>query len=468
MIDKNKHINYTAADIQRYLKGGMSVEEMHALEKAALDDPFLADAIEGMDTAIKQHGEVSVAAGLTELKKQFEQKPEEKPKVIPMKPAGWFKWAAAAMIIITGGAVALNYWQKTDEPNDQLAVTETKKEKEIPSQAKAENDSISSYLSNGNANLDSQVANKSTVPVVARQKSTQPSGTITSQREVSDAAVVSEVAADKNDDETATKQKENVAALAKPKKDSTATTATEEVAIVGDAYKTTNQNKAPIKNDNEVSIVSGNIKNDQGNAGLSQLNNFRGQVLDSRSNPLSFATIQLRNNTDRGLVTDKLGNFEIKSNDSTLDVSITSVGYEEQNVRLRNDITMNKVVLTPSQNAMNEVVVVEGYGTRRAKKEESGFKKPTVMVQNAEPNGGWMKYQQYIDSNKNKQLLIADITGEVVVSFQVDRAGILSDFKIEKSLTPQYNEEAVRLIKQGPSWKLLKGRKARATVIIRF
>ncbi|MBT1686614.1 hypothetical protein [Dawidia soli] len=34
-------------DIERYLNGELSPAEMHALEKKALYDPFLADALEG-------------------------------------------------------------------------------------------------------------------------------------------------------------------------------------------------------------------------------------------------------------------------------------------------------------------------------------------------------------------------------------------------------------------------------------
>lgn len=34
-------------DIERYLRGDMTPDEMHALEKKALEDPFLADALEG-------------------------------------------------------------------------------------------------------------------------------------------------------------------------------------------------------------------------------------------------------------------------------------------------------------------------------------------------------------------------------------------------------------------------------------
>jgi hypothetical protein len=34
-------------DIEKYLKGELSPKEMHELEKKALSDPFLADALEG-------------------------------------------------------------------------------------------------------------------------------------------------------------------------------------------------------------------------------------------------------------------------------------------------------------------------------------------------------------------------------------------------------------------------------------
>ena len=51
MLNDNTHINYSKADIEKYLQGKMTASEMHALEKAALQDPFLADAIEGFEIA---------------------------------------------------------------------------------------------------------------------------------------------------------------------------------------------------------------------------------------------------------------------------------------------------------------------------------------------------------------------------------------------------------------------------------
>jgi hypothetical protein len=47
MSSDNKNINYTAGDIELYLAGDLPAREMHAMEKAALDDPFLAEAMEG-------------------------------------------------------------------------------------------------------------------------------------------------------------------------------------------------------------------------------------------------------------------------------------------------------------------------------------------------------------------------------------------------------------------------------------
>ena len=47
MSEEKNIINYTAADIEKYWKGKLSAAEMHAMEKAAMEDPFLSDALEG-------------------------------------------------------------------------------------------------------------------------------------------------------------------------------------------------------------------------------------------------------------------------------------------------------------------------------------------------------------------------------------------------------------------------------------
>ena len=99
--------NYSAADIEKYQLGLLSDAERHAMEKAALEDPFLADAMEGYADAGP-----ALQADLDDLKKRLAQRTEEKTKVIPLGSAGGssFRWMRAAVLIgVLAGAGTLAY-----------------------------------------------------------------------------------------------------------------------------------------------------------------------------------------------------------------------------------------------------------------------------------------------------------------------------------------------------------------------
>src|SRR5512138_247805 len=107
-MSKDSNIkSYTAIDIEKYHKGLLSPREMHALEKAALDDPFLADALEGYAVP-----GINVTADIADLKKRISDRTEENRKVIPLAspPRSSFPWfRAAAMLILVLGAGFLIY-----------------------------------------------------------------------------------------------------------------------------------------------------------------------------------------------------------------------------------------------------------------------------------------------------------------------------------------------------------------------
>lgn len=46
-----------------------------------------------------------------------------------------------------------------------------------------------------------------------------------------------------------------------------------------------------------------------------------------------------------------------------------------------------------------------------------------------------------------------DVQGKVMVSFIVNETGKLSDFKIIRSVSPECDAEAIRVLKEMPSWK---------------
>src|SRR5688572_8592837 len=101
MISDNNHITYSAEDIQRYWNGQLSPQEMHAMEKAALDDPFLADAMEGIGDALREHDKKMVTTELNNLRQQV----QTRTNTAPVRSIRWWKVAAAALVVLTVG-----YW----------------------------------------------------------------------------------------------------------------------------------------------------------------------------------------------------------------------------------------------------------------------------------------------------------------------------------------------------------------------
>ncbi|HEU0063782.1 MAG TPA: hypothetical protein VFQ58_02080, partial [Flavisolibacter sp.] len=90
--------NYTYKDIQRYHSGEMSAEEMHQLEKAALNDPFLSDALEGYKNSHNAEGDLNT------LKTRIKEKANKKTSIAWInRNNNWLKVAAVLLLIAIGG-----------------------------------------------------------------------------------------------------------------------------------------------------------------------------------------------------------------------------------------------------------------------------------------------------------------------------------------------------------------------------
>src|SRR5213075_51852 len=128
MSEEKKNKIFTAADIEKYHKGLLSRKEMHELEKAALEDPFVADALEG-------YGSVSVnpTADLAELQRKLEQRASGS-RVVAIAPTrNLFKWwRVAAAIVILGGIGFLTFKLSTSEKQNSIAELDKKKQDEAP------------------------------------------------------------------------------------------------------------------------------------------------------------------------------------------------------------------------------------------------------------------------------------------------------------------------------------------------
>ncbi len=119
---------YKYGDIQRYLQQKMNAQEMHSFESAMMDDPFLADAIEGY----KKSNEAVTGKHLSEIKKGVKgDNPLAKVVALPSHETGWWKIAAIILLIVTGAGIGYSLLDDPAAKNTVQQIAE-KESKELP------------------------------------------------------------------------------------------------------------------------------------------------------------------------------------------------------------------------------------------------------------------------------------------------------------------------------------------------
>lgn len=89
---------------------------------------------------------------------------------------------------------------------------------------------------------------------------------------------------------------------------------------------------------------------------------LKGQVLDLEGNPLTGATVSIKNRSGSGAVTDANGNFSITVNNGDI-IQASFIGYITQEIVVNSEQSIT-ISLVPSYSQLGEVVVV-GYGTMK-------------------------------------------------------------------------------------------------------
>lgn len=171
----NKAHHYTAKDFHRYFKDEMTVEEMHALEKAALEDPFLQDALEGYEFTQTAENDVN------SLKETIEKKSKKKNNIFPL-----LKYAAIAIVIVTIGYFAIiNSASKNDNNENVTTLAENQFTQQKHENNSAINKTEQSVLSDGN-NQSPIKEKKSNINILQSQRQEEKVASINSKLETND------------------------------------------------------------------------------------------------------------------------------------------------------------------------------------------------------------------------------------------------------------------------------------------
>ncbi|MDQ6763357.1 MAG: carboxypeptidase-like regulatory domain-containing protein, partial [Bacteroidota bacterium] len=399
-MEKNK--TYTALDFARYYAGTMPSAEMNALEKAALEDPFLADALEGY--AYSKDPESDVAAIRERLAEN--RKSKKMFSILSLTQNTW--WRVAALVIIIAGAGYLFYRTNNMAPQNSLADNDRTK-----SPAKVEAPSL--VLKDTGANNEVAFENKKVPKADKINRVSLPKPKTVIQHEINNPQPITNANADKE-----------ATSLMMAKAD-------------------------PVANNN--ALPRSINKKDTAKQYM-----LTGKVTDEIGVPIPNATITFKNKQEE-TITDTSGSFSLISADSNAALVASAIGFSPKNFLLKKDV---QPTITMSRSGANlDEVVITGYATKRKKAlapsrnlqgKVAGVQIKKQAIQPFPVNDKFTKYLQenlvsMYDKNNNR------LTGEVVLSFSINKKGRPRNIKVLKSTCEDCEEQAIHLLENGPDWE---------------
>ncbi|MFV0592347.1 MAG: carboxypeptidase-like regulatory domain-containing protein [Draconibacterium sp.] len=329
MKKNKKHIVFD--DFRRYRADEMTPEERNAFEKELQKDPFLADALEGME----QLSAEEMSQQVHELSTQISS-PGENRKI------RFVAAAASILILISIGILWLQI-------NKQDPIPELTQAKKTEASVKEQEEKIIPLTEPGKELDKSQAEQQMPIKPDKKEKSALPK-----TEEVTRAKSAVEKK-ELNTKPIANKKAEKPIELLSARAEGL----NAEVQDTLQAKSISNQ----VASGNRIMIRGmSTIKSDQT---PENVNVFRGKIISAENKkPLPGATITVLGTT-RGVISDIDGNFTIQLNDSDSSLVASFIGMENK-ILSRADGMNSNIELEPKDQGLEQVTVV-GFG--RQKKE---------------------------------------------------------------------------------------------------
>lgn len=456
MDKKNRHIEQLTPElIQAYHAGTLTSSEMHQVELLMVENTLYNEGIEGLESLSSEELNLDIDT----LSAKIDEITEDD------KIGFWTTWKkAAAVILVLITASGLFYFnQPADLPTKELS--EVKKP--------LKNEDTDSLSNKGKANSAPQTEAELSSDQEVDTQAIKPNQAIPEKQKVADL------------DDKATP----VTTLARKAEAIEALPAPKALALSKPSLEKKNSlRKEAIQLSNEVelkgvqtSIADQSAKRKLSNAGLRSslvaestpkdlsTNSVQGIVVGSDDGlPLPQVTV-LEKGTTNGIQTNQGGEFNFESLKPNSTLVFRYLGYVTQEVKISSQDTM-RILLSPDATSLGEVIVTGVAAATPEKKLpfttttiEGGTLDGTRARTNvgntqsstrAKPVDGFSKFNRYLKKNLvyPEAAKPLKIRGQVKVEFRVSSTGELFDFRVIKGLGHGCDEEAIRLIKEGPKW----------------
>ena len=400
-----------------YIRGLRKGKEAHRLEKESMQDPFLADAMDGYNQVEGNHEQ-----RIEKLRMQVSAHSAKK------KSTYAITWSIAACLIIGFGISSYFLFLKKSM-TDEVFIAE---------------ESVSIKLAEPAAPPTPAIPATPTVPATPQKEIA-----LATTKVKTDSTPISEITArqaDKKDmiaeiQTTSQPQGAPVAAVPMMEEVSEETAALQEVVATIDTFESESDKKMKLA---KVATI------------LPQKNMIKGRVTDEKGEPLIGASVTYKG-TNIGTITNMNGEFSLVKKDDKKRLTAEYIGYDPVEIRVDTSRTM-LIAMNENKQALNEVVVV-GYGAKKNKKsttlgsvvkvEEQAEKEITPQ-----PVIGKRSYQKYLKEHlvRPTDEKCAQVKGKVVLTFLINKEGRPFYIKVKESLCESADKEAIRLIQEGPDW----------------
>jgi len=423
--------------IKKYLAGKLDARAMHELERRALDDPFLADALEGYGNAAGDQQK-----NLADLSARLRDRTDK--KVRALTPWRQLSIAASLLVIIGLGAwlVIRSQNAKQDELK-QVAVN-------IPSKPKQEQPTVSAPavpLRAGDTIARSHVKIKHGSDSVSDYFNVSPSR---GDAPTSQPPVLADIQT-KRDSTTV-----NFLAAKSPPANAYSNTAQADKQAPTDVLKSNpaandalvqslSANKPTAKKTRQMvpeTLLSARADNVDVKPALRSGSNYTTLVgyVTGNNQPLAGAIVKMAG-ANFGVATDANGRFELHNVPDNKSLVVKSLGFATKQVKVNGSDSIN-VSLDPNMTSLAEVAIAKPAVPNTNDDKSSGST-------GVHPGAGWKALNDYL----NKNAVSPDgKTGKVALSFAVDGKGAISGFKVIQSLGNTADQKAIDLIINGPAW----------------
>ena len=400
-----------------YIRGLRKGKEAHRLEKESMQDPFLADAMDGYNQVEGNHEQ-----RIEKLRMQVSAHSAKKKNTYAIT------WSIAACLIIGFGISSYFLFLKKSM-TDEVFIAE---------------ESVSIKLAEPAAPPTPAIPATPTVPATPQKEIA-----LATTKVKTDSTPISEITArqaDKKDmiaeiQTTSQPQGAPVAAVPMMEEVSEETAALQEVVATIDTFESESDKKMKLA---KVATI------------LPQKNMIKGRVTDEKGEPLIGASVTYKG-TNIGTITNMNGEFSLVKKDDKKRLTAEYIGYDPVEIQVDTSRTM-LIAMNENKQALNEVVVV-GYGAKKNKKSttlgsDAKVKEQTEKEITPQPVIGKRSYQKYLKEHlvRPTDEKCAQVKGKVVLTFLINKEGRPFYIKVKESLCESADKEAIRLIQEGPDW----------------